>query len=72
MAGVGHLAAIPVILIRHTQMVPYVPEKFCFADVAPSRNSGHRCEAHASGVLETRRSRVARDVLSAFHSVWEL
>jgi hypothetical protein len=33
MAGVGHLVAIPAILIRHTQMVPYVPEKFCFADV---------------------------------------
>jgi hypothetical protein len=30
------------------------------------------CEAHASGVLETRRSRAARGVLSAFHSVREL
>jgi hypothetical protein len=35
MAGMGHLAAIPAILIRHNQMVPYVPEKFDFADVRP-------------------------------------
>jgi hypothetical protein len=35
MAGMGHLAAIPAILIRHNQMVPYVPEKFYFAGVQP-------------------------------------
>jgi hypothetical protein len=31
LAGV---AAIPTILIRHSQSVPYVPENFCFADVS--------------------------------------
>jgi hypothetical protein len=35
MAGMGHLAAIPAILIRHNQMGPYMPKKFYFADVRP-------------------------------------
>jgi hypothetical protein len=35
MAGMGHLAAVPAIPIRHNEMVPYVPEKFYFADVRP-------------------------------------
>jgi hypothetical protein len=26
------MAAIPARLIRHAQVAPYVPEKFCFAD----------------------------------------
>jgi hypothetical protein len=31
------MAAIPARLIRHAQVAPYVPEKFCFADVGTIR-----------------------------------